>query len=156
TSKSELKSSETLFAPSTTKDCSCFRYFFTCRDLMNFILPLDTISQSVIKRASLGGLLVIISLMCSCIGTKHLQENEKLLYRQTIRYPKRFNAEGLRDLFVQKVNSRIRPTSLSIPVGMYYVGKRRFKKEKFVERRTKTEAKFDRKIAATKDQKKII
>ncbi len=38
---------------------------------------------------------------------------------------------------------------------MYYLGKKRFKKEKFIDRKTKTEAKFDRKIAATKNQKKI-
>src|SRR5260370_34246155 len=156
TSKSESKSSDTLFAPSTTKDCSCFRYFFTCRDLTNFILALVTIFQSFIKRASSWCLFVIVAaFMSSCIGTKHLQENEKLLYHQNIKYPKKFNSEGLRDLYVQKVNGRIRPTSISIPVGMYYAGKKKFDKEKFIERKTKVEAKYDRKIAAAKKQKKI-
>src|SRR5260221_12168201 len=122
---------------------------------MNFILALDTIFLSFIKRASSWCLLVIVTaLMSSCIGTKHLQENEKLLYHQNIKYPKKFNSEGLRDLYVQKVNGRIRPTSISIPVGMYYTGKKKFNKEKFIERKTKVEAKYDRKIAATKTHKK--
>src|SRR5258706_6262458 len=156
TSKSESKSSDTLFAPSTTKDCSCFRYFFTCRDLIKFILALDSIFLSFIKRASSWCLLFIVTaLMSRCIGTKHLQENEKLLYHQNIKYPKKFNSEGLRDLYVQKVNGRIRPTSISIPVGMYYAGKKKFSKEKFIERKAKVEAKYDRKIAAAKKQKKI-
>ncbi|MBI3482889.1 MAG: hypothetical protein HY015_07940, partial [Bacteroidetes bacterium] len=117
---------------------------------------MDTISQSFIKRASSCCLLVIVTaMMSSCIGTKHLQENEKLLYHQNIKHSKGLNSEGLRDLYVQKVNSRIRPTSISVPVGMYYLGKKRFNKEKFVARKTKVEAKFDRKIAATKNQKKI-
>jgi outer membrane protein assembly factor BamA len=93
--------------------------------------------------------------MSGCIGTKHLQENQKLLYRQTIKHPKGFNSEGLHDLYVQKVNGRIRPTSISLPVGMYYMGKRRFNRDKFIARKTKAEAKFDRKIAATKNQKRI-
>ncbi|MGC4023622.1 MAG: POTRA domain-containing protein [Cyclobacteriaceae bacterium] len=93
--------------------------------------------------------------MSSCIGTKHLQENEKLLYRQTLKYPKGFSPEGLTDLYVEKVNSRIRPTSLSLPVGMYYLGKKKFKKEKFVAKKEKVELKFDRKIARTKSEKKI-
>jgi len=93
--------------------------------------------------------------MSSCISTKHLQENQKLLYRQTLKYPKGFSSEGLRELFTQKVNGRIRPTTISIPVGMYYMGKKKFSEEKFVARRTKQEAKYDRKIAATKNEKRI-
>jgi len=121
---------------------------------MNFILPLDTISQSV-KRASSYGLFVLVVLVSSCIGTKHLQENEKILYRQTIKHPRGFSVEGLHDLYAQKVNGRIRPTSISMPVGMYYAGKKRFNKDKFIARKERIEARFDRKIAATKKEKRI-
>jgi outer membrane protein assembly factor BamA len=94
-------------------------------------------------------------LLSNCIGTKHLQENQKLLYRQTLKYPKGVSSEGLRELFVQKANPRIHPTSISIPVGMYYAGKNKFSKEKFIARKAKQETKYDQKIASTKNQKRI-
>lgn len=90
-----------------------------------------------------------------CIGTKHLQENEKLLYHQTLEYPKGFTALGIADLYVKKTNSRLKPTAISMPVAMYYFGKKRFKKEKIIEKKERTEAKFDKKIEATKKPKKI-
>ncbi len=90
-----------------------------------------------------------------CISTKRLQENEKLLYRQTIEAPKGFNKEGLNDLFVQKANDRLGPLPISISVGIYYKGKKNYSKEKFIAKKEKAERKFDRKIAATKNQKRI-
>ncbi|MBS1557441.1 MAG: BamA/TamA family outer membrane protein [Bacteroidetes bacterium] len=73
-----------------------------------------------------------------------------------LRHPKGFNNEGLSDLFVQKVNTRIKPTAISIPVTMYYIGKQHFSQEKFFRKRTRIEKKFDTRIAAAKNQKKII
>ncbi|HCW06444.1 MAG TPA: hypothetical protein DGG95_03650 [Cytophagales bacterium] len=123
---------------------------------MNFILDLANIVLANIRRLALPTvLLVMVALMTNCIGTKHLQENQRILYRQTISYPKRFNPEGLRDLFVQKTNSRIKPTAISIPVAMYYAGKNNFNKDKFIAKKAKIEAKFDKKIKATKNQKRI-
>ncbi|GHN02909.1 membrane protein [Cytophagales bacterium WSM2-2] len=61
----------------------------------------------------------------------------------------------MRDLYVQKINSRIRPTSISVPVSLYYLGKKKYKQEKFIALKQKTEAKFDAKIASTKEGKKI-
>jgi len=98
---------------------------------------------------------VSLTALSGCIGTKHLQENQKLLYNQTVTYTKGSNNQGLSDLYVQKVNSRIRPTSISLPVALYYAGKKRYVKEKFIDKKAKTEVKFDAKIAATKNQKKI-
>jgi len=77
------------------------------------------------------------------------------LYRQTLKHPKDFNTESLKDIFVQKINSRIRPTSISIPVYLYYNGKKRFHQEKFIDKRNRIEEKFDRKIAATQKTKRI-
>jgi len=94
-------------------------------------------------------------LASSCLSTKRLQGNEKLLYYQTIEAPKGFIKEGLNDLFVQNVNDRLRPLPISIGVGLYYTGKKNYSKEKFIAKREKAEKKFDRKIAATKKQKRI-
>ena len=94
--------------------------------------------------------MVLATVASGCLSTKRLQGNEKLLYRQTIKAPKGFGQEGLKDLLVQKTNAR-----LGITVSMYYLGKRKYNREKFVEKKVKLEAKFDKKIAATKKAKRI-
>ena len=93
--------------------------------------------------------------MSSCLSTKRLQGNEKLLYYQTIEAPKGFNQEGLNDLFVQKANSRLGPLPVSLEAGIYYKGKKKYSKEKFILKKEKAEKKFDKKIASTKSQKRI-
>lgn len=72
------------------------------------------------------------------------------MYRQTIKAPRGINREAVKDLLVQKPNAKF---GLAVP--MYYLGKKKFKKEKFIEKRNEVEAKFDKKIAKTSNQKKI-
>ncbi len=89
-------------------------------------------------------------LLSGCLSTKRLQENQKLLYRQTIKSPKGINKDAIKGLLVQKPNAKI---GLAVP--MYYIGKRKYSKEKFLEKRAKQEARFDKKIAATTNPKRI-
>ncbi|HLZ16278.1 MAG TPA: BamA/TamA family outer membrane protein, partial [Cyclobacteriaceae bacterium] len=91
----------------------------------------------------------------SCLSSKRLQENQKLLYRQTTEAPEGFSQDGLKELHVQKTNRRIKPSRISIGVGLYYLGLKHFSKKRFIAKKQKSEAKFDRKIAATKKQKRI-
>ncbi len=90
-----------------------------------------------------------------CLSTKHLQENEKLLYHQTIEAPNGLPRDELKNLFVQKTNHRLGPLRISISVGIYNIGKKKFKQDKFIAKKAKQEAKFDAKIAATKNPKRI-
>lgn len=83
------------------------------------------------------------------MGTRYLQENQKLLYRQTIQAPKGFNKDGLSDLYVQKVNRGV------FGLWMYDYGKNRYDQQEFIDKKAKVEQKFDKKIASTKNQKKI-
>lgn len=94
-------------------------------------------------------------LLSGCLGTRYLQENQKLLYRQTIEAPKGFNKEGISDLYVKKVNRRLLGLPINSLVWMHHEGEIRYDQQKFIDKKTKTEAKFDKKIAATKSQKKI-
>jgi outer membrane protein insertion porin family len=88
-------------------------------------------------------------LLSGCLGTRYLQENQKLLYRQTIDAPKGFNKDGLSDLYVQKVNRGV------FKLWLYDYGKKRYNQQKFIDKKERVETKFDKKIAATKNQKKI-
>jgi outer membrane protein insertion porin family len=94
-------------------------------------------------------------LLTSCIGTQHLQENERILNRQKITATKGINKDDLKGLHVQKPNRKILGSRLSLLVGIHYFGKSFYKKEKYERKIVKTEKKFDQKIAKTKSEKKI-
>jgi outer membrane protein insertion porin family len=99
-------------------------------------------------------LLLTTLLLSSCLGTKHLRENEKLLYGQSVSVPKNINEGDLENLYVQQPNRRFPVIPIAPLVGIYYFGEKRYDKEKLTKRKEKVEAKFDRKIAATSRTKK--
>lgn len=94
-------------------------------------------------------------LLAGCLGTKHLKENEKLLYRQTIQAPRYISTEDLRNIYAQRPNRRILGTPIAPLVAIYYMGYKRYDTEKLMRRKEKVEKKFDAKIAATTKQRKI-
>jgi outer membrane protein assembly factor BamA len=111
---------------------------------------LGTIFYFFRRRAWFFYMALVSILLPGCISTKRLQENQKLLYRQTLKLPKGINKDAVRELLVQKPNSRF---GLAVP--MYYIGKKKFRKEKFIAKRNKLEAKFDKRIAAATQQRRI-
>jgi len=100
-------------------------------------------------------ILSLIVAVCGCVGTKHLKEDEKLLYRQGIEAPKYINEEELRSLYTQRPNRKILGLPISPLVGIYYFGYRRYDREKFIHRKEAAEKKYDQKIAAETSTKKI-
>ncbi|HYG20567.1 MAG TPA: BamA/TamA family outer membrane protein [Ohtaekwangia sp.] len=94
-------------------------------------------------------------LLGSCLGTKHLKENEKLLYRQRVKAPKVIDTEPLPDLYVQRPNRKFLIFPAAPLVGIYYFGYKRFDQEKMIRRKEKAEEKFDRKIQAAKKEKRV-
>ena len=94
-------------------------------------------------------------LLNSCLGTRYLQENQKLLYRQTIEAPKGFNSSPLSELYVKKVNRKLFGLPINSLVWMHHEGEKRYDQQKFILEKAAKEKKYDAKIAATKNQKKI-
>ena len=93
--------------------------------------------------------------LSGCLGIKHLKENEKLLFRQTIQAPGTINQEDLRNLYIQRPNRKILGLPVTPLVSIYYFGERRYNQEKYIRRREAVEKKFDDKIASTTSQRKI-
>ncbi|MCI0750810.1 MAG: hypothetical protein L0Y35_03140, partial [Flammeovirgaceae bacterium] len=101
-------------------------------------------------------LLICLSFFLSgCLGVKHLKNDEKLLYRQSIRAPKGINTDDLDNLYAQKPNRKLFGTPIAPLVGIYYWGKKGYNQEKYVRKKEKIEKKFESKIARTQSQKKI-
>lgn len=94
-------------------------------------------------------LFILPWLLSGCLGTRYLQENQKLLFRQTIQAPKGFNKEGISDLYVQKANHGY------FKLWLYHYGEERYNQQKFIDKKIKVEEKYTKRIAATKSQKKI-
>lgn len=118
---------------------------------MNLTFALEIIKKSIRKTALL---LALAAALSGCLGTKYLQENEKLLYRQTIVAPKGYSAKPLTSLYVQKVNGKFFGLRISPSAWIYHVGKNRFKPEKILAQKDKIESKFDRKINKSSNPKK--
>ena len=94
-------------------------------------------------------------LLSSCLGTKQLKENERLLYSQRIKAPKEINTYDLSELYAQEANRKILGTPLAPLVWIYNQGKKRFDPKKYERKIAKTEKKYDAKIAKAKSDKKV-
>lgn len=98
----------------------------------------------------------VLLLLGSCTGTRHLKDNEKLLYRQSIKAPKTINKYDLEDLYAQKENRKILGRIPIAPlVWIHYLGKKRYNPKKYEAKIAKTEKKFDSKIANAKTDRKV-
>ena len=89
-----------------------------------------------------------------CLGTRHLESGEKLLYEQKIKAPKAISKEDLRNLYVQTPNRKLLSVlPIHYLVWLYYVGEKKYDPEKFVRKKEAVEKKFDDKIANTPESK---
>lgn len=100
-------------------------------------------------------ILWLAATLSGCLGTKHLKENEKLLYRQSIDAPKNINEEELRNLYTQRPNRKFLGLPIATLVGIYYFGEKRYDQQKFIRKKEAVEKKYDQKIAEETSLKKI-
>lgn len=94
-------------------------------------------------------------LLSGCLGTKHLKENEKLLFQQGIKAPPNINEEELRALYAQKPNRKFLFLPIYHLVAIYYAGAKRYDREEFVRKKAEVEKKFNAKIANASSQRRI-
>lgn len=107
-----------------------------------------------------------IFVLASCQGTRHLQKNEKLLHRQTVKGPPGFNETPLTTLYTRQANRKLLGRlPVHTLVWLYYWGENAFlgkttlplfrSKAKLERAKAKKERKFDRKIAKANDPRKV-
>ncbi|HEY0742737.1 MAG TPA: BamA/TamA family outer membrane protein [Chryseosolibacter sp.] len=93
-------------------------------------------------------------LLTGCLGTQHLEGNQKRLIQQSIKAPKEIDEEALREMYAQRPNRRFLGLPIYHLVAIYYWGERNYNKEKYVRKKERFERKFDAKIAAAKSTRK--
>lgn len=94
-------------------------------------------------------------MMSGCLGTKHLKDNQKMLFRQRVQAPKAINTDELKDLYTQRANRRFLGLTIYHLVLLYYWGEKNYDKEEFIKKKEASDKKFNDKIAATTSKKKI-
>ncbi|MCK6618172.1 MAG: BamA/TamA family outer membrane protein [Cyclobacteriaceae bacterium] len=100
-------------------------------------------------------LILVGILLQGCLGTRHLKENEQLLYKQKVTAPKNISKSKLEELTGIETNRKLLFMPMHLLVSMYYTGKRKFDPEKFERKKEKKLKKFDTKIARTTKVKRI-
>ncbi len=98
----------------------------------------------------LVGILLILQ---GCLGTKHLKENEQILYKQHVDAPKGF-ATSLKPLYVQETNKKLIGLPLHTLVGVYYFGLKRYNPDKLERKISAIEEKYDTRMREAKSDKR--
>lgn len=94
-------------------------------------------------------LFLIVSCLCGCVGTRHLEDGEKLLYKQSISGTDKADKSALYDQIVLEPNTRI-PFIGALGANLYERGKNAFDTAKINGQKKKFIAKIDEKIANKK------
>lgn len=143
----DFKTSKTPLAPSTKNRCSCLRYFFNCRDFKYFIKRFDSIGQEFVKQGfRFFGFLLPLLCLGSCVGLQHLEDGEKLLYKQSITGTGKAERNKLSREILLRPNNRI-PIFGALGVHLYEIGKNAFDTAKVRERKRNFIAGINKKIA---------
>jgi outer membrane protein insertion porin family len=89
-----------------------------------------------------------------CLGTRYLNDNEKLLYNQSIKTDnKNFDAAPLADLTVTKTNRRLFGLPVNHLVWMHHMGEKKYDQQKFIRKKEKIEKAYTKKLAKVGSQR---
>ncbi|MDL5045750.1 hypothetical protein QQ054_06840 [Oscillatoria amoena NRMC-F 0135] len=90
-------------------------------------------------------LILLLFLLQGCLGTRHLKENEKLIYKQKVTAPKTISKSKLEELTGVETNRKFLFMPIHLLVYMYYTGERNFRPDKFQKKKEKKIKKTGRK-----------
>ncbi len=92
-------------------------------------------------------ILCLLAFLCSCLGTKHLQENEVLLVEQNIKGNETISTGALEGFYRQEPNLQFPLIPWAPYVSIYYLGENFYNKEKIRRKRDEQAERYDEKIA---------
>jgi len=74
----------------------------------------------------------IVIFLSSCVGTRYLEGDEKLLFKQKIEGNQDFPSDRLNDFYLQEANRRLLLLPISPYVAFYEIGERRYNQDSVV------------------------
>ncbi len=97
-------------------------------------------------------LLCLIGSLASCIGIKHLKENQLLLVEQNIKGNETISTSELEDFYRQEPNLQFPLIPWAPYVSLYYLGENFYDKDKIRRKRDEQAEKYDKKIAEAEEE----
>ncbi len=94
---------------------------------------------------------ISIIFLSSCVGTRYLEGEEKLLFKQKIKGNKNISSDKLDDLYVDKANSRLLMLPISPYVVLYETGVEKYDKEALSEELDSIGSYYEKIIAKERD-----
>lgn len=99
-------------------------------------------------------LAIILLLLSSCLGTKHLKDDQLLLHKQKIKGNRNTDQEELEALYRQRQNKKIPFIPFTPYVWIYYVGLNNYNKSRVENKISKIEARYDARIEDAQEKPK--
>ena len=93
-----------------------------------------------------------MSCLVSCLGTKHLKENQLLLVEQEIKGNEIISTGELEDFYRQEANLQFPLIPWAPYVSLYYLGENFYDKDKIRRKRDELAQKYDRRIAEAEEE----
>lgn len=90
----------------------------------------------------------------SCVGTRYLEGDEKVLFKQKIKGNQYISDESLDDFYAQEANRRLLLLPISPYVAFYEIGKKKFNKEETQAKLKEVTDAYNRRIAKAKEAEK--
>lgn len=103
----------------------------------------------------LSSFFLVLFFITGCLGTRHLEDGEKLLYKQSIEGLEKSERDKLYDEILLRPNTRI-PIIGALGANLYERGENAFDTAKVREKRREFQERIDRKIQEKKDKGKSI
>ena len=97
-------------------------------------------------------LLCLLGTLASCLGTKHLKENQLLLVEQNIKGNETIPTDELEDFYRQEPNLQFPLIPWAPYVSLYYLGENFYDKDKIRRKRDELAEKYDRRIAEAEEE----
>ena len=99
---------------------------------------------------------LLFTLLQGCLGTAYLKKDEKLLYSQKFNGAQHLSQEDLKAQLSTKPNKRFLQLPIVPYVWIHQLGRSFYDREKFIDKKEKINATYQRKSAKTKKEKKDI
>ena len=116
---------------------------------MSFAIEIGTFSNLKTLKVLFFQLFVVLTIATSCVGTRHLAEDEKLLFKQKMAHGKNFDSYTLSELYLRESNTRFPPYAI-----IYQWGLRSYDSTKYLTQLEDVNAKYNPKIEAAETETK--
>jgi outer membrane protein insertion porin family len=99
--------------------------------------------------------MVLVGMLQSCLGTRHLEEGEWLLYQQRVKAPRNISKGRMLELTKIETNQKFLGLPIHLLAEIYYAGKNHYDTARLAQRRDRKMKKIDRRLSKVSKARRI-